>query len=377
MNEKEISEIRRKLTPDACTIANVFGCYVSKEHEIISLFRQPFGLMQEDENSKYLAIFKKVMSGTIGKNLLNLSFDTEAVLNGEEHKLLMALKNSALKDEELIKTFFQKIADSLTMEDNFVILLTYNTYDVPYRSSDGTRVAESSEEMFSYITCAVCPVKMSKTILSYDNADKDFRSRDLGWVVSAPEIGFTFPAFDDRQTNIYGALYYTKDVAGGHDDFVETVFKTPLPMSADTQKETFQTVLTDALDKDCDLKVIRYVHQQICDKIEEHKESKEEEPLVISRNDVKEALQFCGIADEKIETFEKGYNEGFGAGTDLTPQNIVNPRQFEVRTPDISIKVNPKRTDLIETRIIDGVKYILVRADDGVEVNGVNIHIHD
>ena len=52
-------------------------------------------------------------------------------------------------------------------------------------------------------------------------------------------------------------------------------------------------------------------------------------------------------------------------------------RQFRLETPDVSIRVNPERRDLIETRIIDGTRYILIRADEGVEVNGVSIQIND
>ena len=41
----------------------------------------------------------------------------------------------------------------------------------------------------------------------------------------------------------------------------------------------------------------------------------------------------------------------------------------------MTIKVSPDRTDLIQTRIIGGVKYILVCADDDVEANGMRVAI--
>ena len=59
----------------------------------------------------------------------------------------------------------------------------------------------------------------------------------------------------------------------------------------------------------------------------------------------------------------------------MRPQNLVDVKQFEVRTPDIIIKVSPERSDLIKTQIIDGKKYIMIRAEDNVEVNGVPIKI--
>lgn len=121
--------------------------------------------------------------------------------------------------------------------------------------------------------------------------------------------------------------------------------------------------------------VLQAVHGKLCGLIEDHKANKEEEPLAISRETVRQVLSSCGVEQEHVEAFEQKYEETFGEDTEIRPQNLVNPRQFEVRTPDVTIRVNPERTDLIETRVINGAKYILIRADEGVEVNGVSIHI--
>ena len=87
-------------------------------------------------------------------------------------------------------------------------------------------------------------------------------------------------------------------------------------------------------------------------------------------------LQECGVSEERVAAFEARYDEEFGAA-DLRVQNIVDVKKFELRTPDVVVKVNPERSDLIQTRTIDGSRYILIRADEGVEVNGVNISISD
>lgn len=146
-------------------------------------------------------------------------------------------------------------------------------------------------------------------------------------------------------------------------------------MSAEEQKDTFRSVLCETLSEDCSLDVIQGVHTQLREKIEEHKASKTPEPLTVSRREVREMLETCGVAPEHLTAFDEKYEEEFGGDTDLSPRNLIDVRQFEVRTPDVVIKVNPDRSDLIQTRIIDGVKYLLIRADGGVEVNGANIHI--
>jgi hypothetical protein len=121
--------------------------------------------------------------------------------------------------------------------------------------------------------------------------------------------------------------------------------------------------------------VVQAVHGQLCEKIEAHKESKEEDPLVISKREVKEALESCGVSEDHMTAFDEKFDAEFGTGANLSPRNVVDGKQFEIRTPDVVIQVSPERSDLIETRVINGLKYILIRADDGVEVNGVNIRI--
>ena len=192
---------------------------------------------------------------------------------------------------------------------------------------------------------------------------------------AAPMLGFLFPAFDNRATNIYNALYYTHDVKTSQDALIEALFNTPVPMPAAEQKKCFEALLTTALGEDCNLDVVQTVHDQLCQRIELHKEAKVPEPLMIAKADVKEALASCGVSEEHLAKFSVDYDETFGFEADLHPKNIIDNKRFEIKTPDVSIKVDPTRSDLIETRIIGGVKYILICADENGEVNGGSIHI--
>ena len=374
MNEKEVGEIRRRFRPDKSNISRVRGCYVNENREIISEFDQSLGLMSQEETEKILGILKKTLSGTLGKNLMEISFATMQVAEGDEHKLLMALRDSDLRHEGAVREFFQRVIQSLTLEGNYMILLAHDAYDVPYRSRDGERQDDASSEVFSYILCAVCPVKMTKPSLSYYVQENRFHNLAADWVVSAPELGFLFPAFDDRSTNLYSALYYSRDIAEIHQEFVDAVFRTGAPMPAAEQKETFQSLLGDTLAEDCSYGVVQAVHDQLCGMIEEHKLNKVEEPLVISRDTVRRVLEECGVEEDRVSGFASEYDARFGLDTALSPRNIVD-KQLEVKTPDVTIRVSPERSDLIETRIIDGARYILVRAEEGVEVNGVPVHI--
>lgn len=375
MNEKEVAEIRRRFRQEKSNITHIRGCFVNDQREIVSEFDQSLISMSQEEAQKFLAIIKRTLSGTLGKNLIDITFGTQQVVDGEEHKLLMELKNSSLKNDEAVQTFFQRIIRTLSIEGNYLILLAHDTYDIPYRSKDGESQADASSEVFSYFLCSICPIKPTKPALGYYPVENEFHNCKEDWIVSAPELGFMFPAFDDRSANIYNALYYTRDIKESHAEFVDAVFKTDTPMSAAEQKETFQSVLGETLADECKYEVVQSVHAQLCEMIEDHKANQEEDPLVISKETVKSVLHSCGVPDSNVAAFDQKYDAEFGANAALSPRNIVDTNKFEVHTPDVTIQVKPECSDLVETRMIDGEKYILIRVSAGVEVNGVNIHI--
>ncbi len=377
MNEKEIGEIRRRVRRDRSNMTAIFGCYVNDAGEIVAEFRRSTGIMPENEADKYFGIMRRTLSGAIGKNLIDITFKTSQVAGSPEHKLLMDLRSTELKDETLRMSFYQKVMESFHMEGSYVILLGCDSYDVPFRGKDGLSMSDNSQETFKYLLCTICPVKQTKPNLHYVPEDKEFHDGGIINVVAAPEIGFMFPAFDNRATNIYNALYYTHSTKESQEDFVNAIFNTPIPKPAQEQKKCFEALLSTSLGDECNLDVVQTVHDQICQRIELHKESKVPEPLLISKSDVQEVLSSCGISEDSMSRFNINYDETFGYDAELHPKNIIDNKHFEVHTPDVSIKVDPARSDLIETRIIGGVKYIMICADEDVEVNGVSIHIED
>ena len=375
MNRKEIAEIRRRLNPDKNAISCIRGCYVNEKREIVSAFNYSLLSLPMEEQEKYLAIFKRTLAGVPGRNLIDIEFRPDQVMEDDAHGLLMGLRNTALTVDQGVEKLCRKIIDSLDMEGNYLILMLHDAYDVPFRQADAYRTDAVSEEVFHYIMVSVCPVKPTKPALSYFSEDNAFHSRNLDWVVSGPELGFMFPTFDDRATNIYSALYFTRDAANAHDEFVDAVFHCDAPMPAAEQREVFQAVLEDTLDEDLSLEVVQTVHEQLRDMLQEHDRDKTAEPLTISRKEMSGMLQSCGVPEEKLTAFEEKYDAEFGQGMSLNAVNIAQPKKFELRTPDVVVQVNPERSDLIETRVIDGQRYILIRAEEGVEVNGVNIAI--
>ncbi len=377
MNDKEIGEIRRHTRRDRSNMTAIYGCYVNDNKEIIAQFRQSTGILPENEGDKYFALLRRTLSGAIGKNLIDITFKTSQVAGSPEHSLLMDLRQSKLGDEEKRNELFRKIIDTVSLEGNYLILLGCDSYDVPFRSKDDSLQRDSSEEVYTYLLCTLCPVKETKANLHYVPEEKLFHDGAMNQMVSAPVLGFLFPAFDNRSTNIYHALYYTKDVKNSQDALIEALFNTPVPQPAYEQKKTFEALLSTSLGEECTMDVVQTVHDQICQRIELHKESKVPEPLMVSKEDVREVLTSCGVSEQNLSKFSVDYDEAFGFEADLHPKNIIDNKHFEIRTPDVVIKVDPARSDLIETRVIGGVKYILICADEDVEVNGVSINIKE
>ncbi len=373
MTEKELREIKRRFRPDKNNILSIKGCLVNSEKVIVSKFSQPMANCSAEESEKLLSIMKKSLSGSMGANLIDLEFKAEDATNSEQHHLLMDLRNNNLKNEAALDYFYNKVIESVRFEGNFAILIASDNYDVFSYCADGEK--DESSELFSYIICSVCPVKPLNAGLYYREYDSSFRSIDEHAILSAPKMGFMFPSFDNRAANIYNTLYYTSDISDLHPTFIENIFGVELPMSATQQKDNFDACLKETLEDDCDFEVMRSVHDQISEMVREHKEQKQDEPLKLSKRKLKTVLEYCGVDGDKVEKFGERFDEQFGRNCEVAPKSIVDTKKFEVTTPDVSIKVNPERTDLVSTQVINGVRYIMIRANEGVEVNGVNIDI--
>ena len=224
MNKKEISELSRRFKPEKANISKIYGCYVNgSSKEVISLLDESIALMPQEESEQYLAFLKKTLSGSLGRNLTDIVFSTEQVADSEEHRLLMALRED---NADARQAFFRKVIENLDMGDtNYLILCANDTYDVPFHShGDVDRSAKDyasgeSDQVFRYFICAVCPVKDGKLELGYFSGENEFHNCLAKQIVGAPELGFLFPAFDNRVSNIYNALFYSRKPDEMHYEF--------------------------------------------------------------------------------------------------------------------------------------------------------------
>lgn len=371
MTKQEISEIKRLFTIKNCSITRICGCYVDGEKNKKTELKQAFLALPEEEMFKYFEIFRKSLSGTLGKNLLNLEFPLQSEVSGGSQEFMLRLRDSKLKDDVLLEAFYDKIIETYEYVGNYLILLVHDAYDVPGKALDGMDMEDASDEVYEYILCCICPVDLSKPGLSYNAEENTFQNRVRDWVVGMPETGFLFPAFNDRGADLHASLYYSKDAEELKDGFMEQLLGCPVPMSAGAQKETFQTLIEETLGDTCELELVKNIHDKFQEMVAEHKE--EPTPLILDKNEVKTLLAGSGVANDKLEEFDTYYDVAAGEQTELYASNVFNTRTFEVKMPDVVVKVSPDRTDLIETREIDGRQCLVIPLDGTVEVNGITV----
>ena len=374
MNKKEVSEIRKLFSPANCAISRICGCYVDAEKNRRTELREAFLSLPEAETFKYFNIFRSAISGTVGKNLLNMKFPLAAGEEGGTQEFLLRLRDSQLKDETLVEEFYDKVIASYDYGENYYIILTHCAYDIPAKSSDGLEMYDASDFVYEFVQCIICPVKLSKAGLYYNTEANVIENRNRDWLVEVPDAGFLFPAFNDRNTDIHGLLFYTKNPEQMPERFINETLGCIRPMSAKSQKETFQAIVEETLGESCYFETVKSIYESLNEIMEETKD--EPAPFTLDTYQIKKLLETNGASQEKLEEFEWRYAEN---KEDRQPSfvaaNVVNTKSFEIKTPDVSIKVAPDKTYLVENRMIDGKSCIVIGTDGNVEVNGINVKI--
>lgn len=432
MRKKDILELKKRFKKDHCTFTKMCGCYVNGEKNILLKFRETFLNLEEDDYFKYLEIAKKVLSGTIGNNILELNFELNEEHVNEKQLSFMKLKNSGLKDDALVDEFFNSIIENYDYTGNFLILIFHDAYDVITKTKDNIKLDES-EEVYEYILCAICPVELSKAGLRYFEQENEIKSRVRDWVVEAPSNGFVFPAFINRSSDVNSVMYYTKNAKDTHPELMENVLGCPAKQTNTEQKEVFNDIIRDALGPD-EKKSDHFfmeIQESLNNKIEEHNSIYEESevPIVLTNDVVQEILSVSGVPEDVTTKIEKSYTESFGDTPPVAdilidnkalakkaqkkkeemlekqvkilenklervskaslPDLEANENSLELENEaaieidsnnidleentnenyDIVLKVKPEKVPQIKSQIIDGKKYLVIPVDENEQAN--------
>ncbi|QLY82209.1 DUF4317 domain-containing protein [Clostridium intestinale] len=334
MRKKDVLELKKRFKKDYCTFTKMCGCYVNGEKNVLLKFRETFLNLEEDEYFKFLEIAKKVLSGTVGNNILELNFPINEEFVNEKQISLMKLKNSKLKDDNILDEFYDSIIDNYDYTGNFLILIFHDAYDVITKTKDNIKIDES-EEVYEYVLCAICPVSLSEPGLRYFEEESKIKARIRDWVVEAPTNGFVFPAFIERSTDVNSIMYYTKNPKETHPELMEHALGCYKKQTATIQKEAFQSIIKDSLlvDEDEADKIFMEVQENLNTMIEEYNATYEDvdpEPIILNKKDVQNLLIESGIPEEVTIEIEKSYEESFGEDLPLA-ESLIDSKALKVK----------------------------------------------
>ena len=371
MRKKDILELKKRLKKDHCTFTKMCGCYVNGEKNPILKFRETFLNLEEDDYFKYLEIAKKVLSGTIGNNILELNFPLNEDHINERQLSLMQLKKSQLKDDSLLDDFYKSIIDNYDYTGNFLILVFHDAYDVITKTKDNLKLDES-EEVYEYILCAICPVELSKAGLRYYEEENTIKSRSRDWVVEAPSIGFVFPAFIDRGADVNSVMYYTKNAKDPHPEIMENTLGCPSKQTATEQKEIFNEIILGAMGAD-DKKSEHFfleIQDTLNSKIEEHNAIYEDsnEPIKLTNDVIQEILVESGVPEEITTKIEQSYSKNFGDTPPLA-ETLLDNKALAVKEQKRKEEQLEKQVEILQAQL-ERVKQKTMNNVDAANDNG-------
>lgn len=373
MTRKELNEIKSQYTLENCGILRLCGCYVDGERNKITQFNENFLNLPEEEKHKYFDIFKKTLSGTPGKNLIDMKFNVDAYADEGTRTFLMNLRDSGLKDDRLLDEFYDRIINNYSYVGNYLILLINQVYDIPAVTTDNIEMDDASDEVYSYILCSICHVNLSKPGLGYDEEDNNFHDKKQNHMVDVPDVGFLFPSFNKRSADEDMTMFYTKDVSEFEDGLIDCLLDCVAPLPAKQQKETFTSLVSEAVGEEADLQVVKNIHANL-EQIIEEKKQESPAPVMLDKNEMKNLLEKSGVKEERLENFEEHFEMAAGEHGKLVASNVSSGKKFEVKTPDVVIKINSDKTDIVSTQVIDGRQCLVIQIDERLVVNGISVN---
>lgn len=413
MNKKEVNELKRRFTKEGCTISQMAGCYVDAEKNRVCTFQKGFLSLEDEEFFKYLEIVKKAMSGTVGNNLLTLGFPTEAEMKDDGiYKVLTALRETALKDgsEPLLSALYDRIIETYDYTGNYLITVFYDAYDVPVRTNDNLLLDESTD-VFKYIVVAICPVNLSKAALGYREDENAIGPRLRDWVVGAVDTAFTFPAFNDRATDLHSVLVYTKDAKEPHREFWENGLECPGKYTSTQKRNAFSNIITNNVGSENDRldEIITDVQESIFTTVDaqpEAEKNNEETAKILKKEELTDILKDSGLPEEKSEDIATEYEDFFKDEKPLAKELIdarvlKNSEAIEEKKNlkkqvrdlqeqladagitdadgndvDLVVKIRPDKVAEIDTTFVNGVRCLVIPVED-VHTAAINGELQD
>ncbi len=341
--------------------------------------------------------------------MLELIFSKEEEEPGGKQQYLLGLRESGLRNPELLEHLYDMIIENYDYVGNYLILIFHDAYDVITKTNDDLKLDES-EEVYTYLLCAICPVNLSKPGLGYREAENRIGARIQDWVVGVPDVGFLYPSFIERSTDIHTLTYYVRDAKDSHADFIQAALGCEAKRTATEEKDTFHSMVKRAIapiiEKSDD--VLLEIQENLNTLVEEKEAEMEDlvigepEEFTLTPEIIKEVLTQSEIPDATVSLIQDHFTEEFQDAPPVVKhlvdekaieknqkakkelklleevaslrQELKEKDEAQIENPsDLFLRMNPEKADHIKTETIDGQKYLLipVEENDQIHLNGV------
>ena len=376
MNKKEVLEIKKQLTPVNCNITRIATCYVTGDKIMALQQTMAFLSLPEAEAFKYFDLFRKFLSGAIGKNLFNIPFATSDG-GSEEWQEMEGLRKSRLTDDELLESFYTRVIEAYETTDNYLIILIHGMYDIPGRTSDEMDIEDSSEDVYEYIHCLICPVKLSAPGLSYDSVENRVQDRIRDLTVDMPSDGFLYPAFNDRTTDVNELLYYSKNAERRQCSFEQMLTGNERPLSSKEEAGMFKSAVQTAYGfrmGSIPFAQLQEMYEKLVEIETDYKDSPDDAKL--NAEDISGIMRKCGVDEKTAEQVRMQIQEEIGSKGILHPSGIMDMKKFTIETPDMTIKCAQEYVSSVRIEMSGGRPCVVLPLSSGtVEVNGIETRL--
>ena len=172
-------ELTRRMTPSRTHFTRIAGAYMDEDGLVDGTFNTSFRGLSAAEKERTLAIAKEVVFA--GTNTALTQYAIPGMKPCSFWQMFYALCACDLKNDALLLDLYELIGERYPKGKPYAIYIYHGVYDIPVKAADHTQVGDS-EEVYSYLIAAVCPMEGKNT-------------------PGLPDCGLLYPAFTNRSSD--------------------------------------------------------------------------------------------------------------------------------------------------------------------------------
>lgn len=383
MNKKELSGLRKEFKLDTykLNINEIYNVYLKKDNGVVVHQElQHFEKLDEEMKELYLKNFKKVLTGAFDTKLFELRFQNTDYENSTQ-SILYNMNNS--DSSEAMSEEGNKIIEKLIQAYNYDTDVVVTFIKAEYMMNFNKKGAEYDEagddivQAFRFLLCSINKIDQPKRALRFDFKQREFNisSPNDGVVnLTAPLSGFMFPTISYGEGDVNGVLFNNGKSKEPNGTFIEGVLNCEVRMDAETERETFQTILQNAIGDTIKPEMMQDIYERINEVAAACDEESGEVP-VVNIDHVKGILENIGVGS--TSELELAFDTYVGQQYDFKVQNILpdfNSKSIKITSDNANIMLTPK--DLSSIRQIKdkkGKKCLLIELTDDVVIEGFKL----